>query len=101
MINMDNITFLSKLGFSSSCFHQGPISQPVMIYALDHTTAESREIGRKYAVFTFNNPAITDVYPRIKGVRRQIKIFTKPPSDKELESESILYCETGIQPVYT
>jgi hypothetical protein len=38
---------------------------------------------------------MTEVYPLINGVSRQIKMADKPPSDRDCENDSIFFLETG------
>ena len=52
--------------------------------------------GKNVLGFILNKPVITEVYPRVKGVSLNIKIFILPPLDILAVSLSIILVENGI-----
>ena len=78
VVKTNNIKYLILLKFGATWLQNGPSNTPIVTHVVAQIEAVIIAMGKNTFGLTWSKPAMTEVYPRINGVRRPIYIPVNP-----------------------
>jgi len=72
VVKINNIKYRMLLRFGATWLQNGPSNTPIVTHVVAQIDAVIIAMGKNTFGLICNKPAITEVYPLIKGVRRPI-----------------------------